>query len=142
MSNFWESKYFIAGLFFLMLFSVASLILGFSWLEYPVSFLFNIPLGNLIVPLGLVSGASLAVRLSKKASFKYRFAQLLAIMALLWLPVSIYLAGNVEINFSGNSNDIWFKYTALISLSILVLLVWSLFLALYRTLFKKYADIK
>ena len=59
------------------------------------------------------------------------------IAAVLWLPVSISLAGNLELNFNGARGEIWVAYSIATDGLALLALVWGLLRRLVVRLFRR-----
>ena len=104
--------------------SVVSLVSGASFLGTPLPG--GLPAGNAIAASGLVSPAVLAVLLSSRGSLLrvVAFGSLGA--ALAWLPVSIALAGNLALNFTGWRGSVWLGFSFVVCLAVLFALVWAL----------------
>lgn len=84
---------------------VLSLVRGAPYLETPLPG--GLPLGNALVAIGLCAMAGAALVLSARGSM-VRTASLASLVgAGLWLPVSIALAGNPQLNFSGGRGSLW-----------------------------------
>jgi hypothetical protein len=93
--------YFLAG---------AALLTGKSWLGSPTA-LAGIPAGNLLAWI-LSMLPPFAVWLLVRHDALRRATATLVLMGVLWLPVSILLAGNVSLNFPGGGRSLaWFLYT-------------------------------
>lgn len=113
--------------------SAASLVSGASYLEAVLSG--GLPAGNAIAALGLVSPAAVAVLLSFPGSTLRAAALSTFCVAMAWLPISIALAGNLALNFTGWRGSVWFGFSLLIHLAVLCALAWSLvhrFIAMRR----------
>lgn len=113
--------------------SVASLLSGASYLGVVLPS--GLPAGNAIAAIGLVSPAAVAVLLSPHYSV-LRVAALGAFCAaLVWLPVSLVLAGNLALNFTGWRGSVWIGLSLVVVLAVLCTLAWSIadrFIALRR----------
>lgn len=73
----------------------------------------GLPVGNALSAISLILAAWAAVRISAPGTWVRRFAAFALVVALAWLPVSIALAGNLELNFSGPAGPAWIAFTAL-----------------------------
>jgi hypothetical protein len=116
------------GIFFLVLlamslFAFISLLNGPDYLE--ASLPGGLPFGNFLVAIGLCSMAAAALIVSPQRTFQRKVAYLALSASVVWLPASIALAGNLLLNFSGDSGDSWFS----MSLAIFLLDLCSLLLA-------------
>jgi hypothetical protein len=71
----------------------------------------GLPVGNAASAAAMVHAAWAAFRLAP-APWIRRIAAVSLAVALLWLPASIALAGNLELNFDGSTGPAWFALTA------------------------------
>jgi hypothetical protein len=93
---------------------------------------FGIPRGNLLA-WAMIAALPLAAWLALLNSSLSRVALVLAILGTLWLPVSILLAGNVELNFAGGLPLLaWLAYTAVCLLGPVLLALGWLVLRFFR----------
>lgn len=92
---------------------LAACVLASGWdrLEAPLPG--GLPLGNALSAISLILAAWAAVRISAPGTWVRRFAAFALVIALSWLPVSIALAGNLELNFDGPTGPAWLAFTAL-----------------------------
>lgn len=67
----------------------------------------GLPLGNALATIGLCSCAGSAFYLSPVGSVRRRISRAVLLMTVLWLPISIALAGNLALNFSGSRGTAW-----------------------------------
>jgi hypothetical protein len=86
----------------------------------------GLPLGNALASIGLCSLACSAFFLSPLRSIRRRISATILLAAALWLPISIALAGNLALNFSGSRGTIWF----VISFATAIAVLCSLLLAI------------
>jgi hypothetical protein len=94
----------------LILFVIAAISIGVLFLgaRYSESVLIGgLPLGNILASIGLFSLAGSAFYLSPLGSARRRISQVVLILAMVWLPISILLAGNLALNFSGSRGSAW-----------------------------------
>jgi hypothetical protein len=91
-------------------FSIGGLVFGASYSEWMLPG--GLPFGNLLAATGLCSLAGLAFSLAPPASMRRRVSRLALFAAILWLPLSIVLAGNLALNFSGVRGTIWFALSS------------------------------
>jgi hypothetical protein len=103
--------------------SVSSLVSGASFLGTALAG--GLPLGNAIAALGLVSPAAIAVLLSPSESTVRVVALVVFCVAVAWLPVSIALAGNLALNFTGWRGSVWIGLSLVVNLAVLWTLVWA-----------------
>jgi hypothetical protein len=77
----------------------------------------GLPLGNALASVGLSSFAGTAFYVSPVQSVRRRISGTVLVGAVLWLPISIALAGNLALNFSGSRGTVWmiFSYATLIA---------------------------
>ena len=78
---------------------------GADYLEWRVAR--GLPLGNLLAAAGLAGLAALAVELSRQSSVLRAASWVSLGLAVAWLAVSIALAGNLELTFSGDRGTHW-----------------------------------
>ncbi|HET6630401.1 MAG TPA: hypothetical protein VFG91_11560 [Woeseiaceae bacterium] len=115
-----------AGIFVLAAGSLAS---GTEWLSAIPLQAVPIPAGNLVAAVLYISLAALTVFVTLSGTVARAIAWLLLAAAVLWLPVSIWLAGNVNLNFtaSGWRSELWMYYTVMaLPGGCLLLLLWEL----------------
>lgn len=91
------------------IFSAWSLGAGADYLEWRLAG--GLPLGNVLAAAGLVGLAALAVELSRQRSVLRAASWVSLGLAVAWLPVSIALAGNLELTFSGARGTLWVGLT-------------------------------
>lgn len=100
-----------AALALLALFGIGLLASGGSGLEARLPG--GLPVGNAVSAAVLVFAAWAALLLSARSAWIWRFSTFALTLAVLWLPVSIALAGNLELNFDSGIGPAWFAFTAL-----------------------------
>jgi hypothetical protein len=86
----------------------------------------GLPLGNALFPLGLCAIAGIAVLLSVPRTALRVVSVIALVIAALWLPVSIFLAGNLALDFDGWRGSAWLAYTAVAGPAALASLLWAL----------------
>lgn len=86
------------------------LVTGWAGLEAPLPG--GLPLGNALSAAVLVFIAAAALLLSRGSRFTRGMSIAALLLAALWLPVSVMLAGNAELNFSGTTGTAWLAYSA------------------------------
>ncbi|MEO1247387.1 MAG: hypothetical protein AAFX56_17000 [Pseudomonadota bacterium] len=86
----------------------------------------GLPLGNALTAIGLCAAGAAAIRLSPRGSFLRALSMFALGSSLLWLPVSIVLAGNLELNFSGHRGSVWIWMSIANFATVLSALVWAL----------------
>jgi hypothetical protein len=104
------------------------LISGSSYCERELAF--GLPLGNALASIGLCTLAGSAFCLSPMRTFRRRISGAILLGAVLWLPISIALAGNLALNFSGFRGTIWLVISFATSIAVLVSLLLVIALAL------------
>lgn len=105
-------------------FVVFSLVRGASYLEAPL--IGGLPFGNVLVGLGLCALAGAAVALSARGT-TLRAASLVSLVdAALWLPASVVLAGNFQLNFGGGRGPVWLAMTVAVVACACSTLLWAL----------------
>jgi hypothetical protein len=85
----------------------------------------GLPFGNLLSAAGLCALAGSALALSPVGSSCRRAARIVLWAAVLWLPLSIALAGNLALDFSGARGTLWLAATAIVALSTPCCLAWA-----------------
>lgn len=109
--------------------AAGSLASGSAWLSaIPLQSL-PIPAGNLVAAVLYISLSALTVFATRSGTVARAAAWLLLAAAVLWLPVSIWLAGNVNLNFTTSSwrSELWMVYTVMaLPIGCLLLLLWQL----------------
>lgn len=87
----------------------------------------GLPLGTLMAAVAMISASLIPVVKPNSASFLRRTGWVLFSASLLWLPLGIYLSGNAALNFVLDASDaqLFWRFTALLSVTILIVLVWS-----------------
>lgn len=73
----------------------------------------GLPAGNAVSAAALIFAAAAAFGVSVPGSWVRRFAAVALVIAISWLPVSIALAGNLELNFSDATGPAWLAFTAI-----------------------------
>jgi hypothetical protein len=86
------------------------LVTGWSQLESRLPG--GLPAGNALSAACLILAAGAATLLSVRGSAAYWFSVASLFDAFVWLPVSIALAGNLELNFNDATGTAWFVFTA------------------------------
>lgn len=105
--------------------SMTALLSSASFLS--LSSIGGLPLGNVVASFALAAPAGFAVLLSSRGS-NFRIVALVVLGgALAWLPVSIALAGNLALNFSGWRGTLWLGFCLFVALAIVCSLAWSVF---------------
>ncbi len=94
-------------------FAAASLVSGAGYLVWPIG---PFPLGNLLTVFGLVGAPTAAWLYAGSRAWLRRLCIVAIVLALAWYPVSILLAGNVNLSFSGNRGQPWLVLTGISSL--------------------------
>jgi len=72
----------------------------------------GLPLGNLVAAIALVAAAWAALLLLPRRGPGRVIGISTLLVALAWLPISIALAGNLALVFSGGRGDAWMALTA------------------------------
>jgi hypothetical protein len=85
----------------------------------------GLPFGNLLAAVGLCALAGAAFALSPAGSLRRRVARIVLFATALWLPLSIAMAGNLALDFSGARGSLWLAATAIVALSALCSLAWA-----------------
>lgn len=85
----------------------------------------GMPLGNVITALALICPALAAVLISRPRSTCQRASQVAFAAAVLWLPVSLMLAGNLTLNFVGSRGVVWLALSLATLMLVVGCLGWS-----------------
>jgi len=93
----------------LAMFALGSLIAGAPYVETPLPG--GLPLGNALAAVGLCAVAATARQLARQGVARH-VANAALLVAAAWLPVSIALAGNLALVFSGARGDAWIAWSA------------------------------
>ena len=121
-------KPFVITLLAIAAFAAISLARGASYLDAMLPG--GLPLGNVLTALGLCAAAGAAVGLSAPGTV-LRLASLVSLLgAVAWLPVSVVLAGNLQLNFSGERGLAWMVFSLVVVLDVLGTLAWALVVSL------------
>ena len=91
----------------------------------------GLPIGNVLSALSMILAAGAAVVLSDGGTWVRRYAVAALLLATAWLPLSVALAGNADLNFNEGTATAWFVLTAItlvLSFSALPIAIGSLFL--------------
>lgn len=107
-----------------VLFTFASLIAGATYLDRLLPG--GLPFGNGLTAIGLISAAVVALILSKKESLLRWAATASVVFSILWLPVSIGLAGNLSLNFQGGRGSVWLPYSLITFVFVLISMFWAI----------------
>ncbi|WP_149195420.1 hypothetical protein [Luteimonas suaedae] len=124
------SKTTIAVLLGSTAFAVFSLVSGAPYLEARLPG--GLPIGNVLAALGLCSLAGAAVALSPRGSVVRGFSWVSLALAIAWLPVSIALAGNLELTFGGGRGTLWITVTLATAFAGVACLGWALAWSLWK----------
>jgi len=95
----------------LALIAVVTLLLGPDQLERRLPG--GLPVGNAVSAAALILAAASATLLSARGTWTRWVSSAALALAVLWLPISIALAGNLDLNFGDASGPAWFALTAL-----------------------------
>lgn len=104
-----------AALALLALFGIGLLASGWSGLEARLPG--GLPLGNVVSAASLIFAAASASLLSARGTRIRMLSSAALALAVLWLPISIALAGNLDLNFGDSTGPAWFAFTALATLA-------------------------
>lgn len=117
-------KPFVIVLLAIAVFALTSLALGASYLDTTLPG--GLPLGNALAALGLCAAAAAAFGLSTPGTV-LRLAALMSLFtAAVWLPVSILLADDLQLNFSGEPGLAWIVFSLVVVIDVLGTLLWAL----------------
>jgi hypothetical protein len=74
----------------------------------------GLPAGNALSAAALILPAGAGLLLSRRGSWPRTVSVAALVLALLWLPVSVALAGNLDLNFTESTGPAWFAFSALV----------------------------
>lgn len=114
----------VAVLLAVVVFVVLSLLRGASYLETPLPG--GLPLGNVLAALGLCAMAGAATALSLRGTGLRTAALASLVGAALWLPASVLLAGNPQLNFGGGRGATWLVFSVAVFAYACTTLLWAL----------------
>ena len=114
----------VAGLLAFAAFVALSLVRGAPFLELPLAG--SLPLGNVLAAAGLCALPAAAALLGRPGTAHRAASTAVLVAAVPWLPASVALAGNLQLNFGDGRGTAWL----VLSLSVLaagcVVLLWAL----------------
>ena len=113
-------------LLLLAIFAYASLFSGAPYLQIILPG--GLPFGNALTAIGLCSISYAAFLITAKRTVIWFITLAGLVASLLWLPVSIALAGNVSLNFSGDVGTAWLAGSAILLLSVVAILLLAILL--------------
>lgn len=105
-------------------FAVFSLVSGAAYLEAPLPG--GLPFGNALTAIGLCSAAGAAIWLSRPSTILRAMSMGSFVAAAVWLPLSIALAGNLVLVFSGGYGTAWLWISVGTASAVLLSLAWAL----------------
>ena len=108
----------------IVLFTFASLVAGAAYLLWPLPG--GMPFGNGLTATGLSSAAVVALLLGKPKTVLRWTAIASIVLSVLWLPISIGLAGNLSLNFEGTNGWVWSRYTLFTFAFVLISMLWAI----------------
>ena len=94
--------------------------------ELPYAF----PAGNIAAAVMLVAAAGVPVLLAADGTRLRAVARAVFVLAIAWLPVSMAIAGGMQLHYSGWQSWAWIVYTLAILLLVPVVLAWTAVVAL------------
>lgn len=93
---------------------------------------FDFPAGNIAAAVVLVAIAAIPVLSSASGSRLHSLAKAALVAAIAWLPVSMAIAGGMQLHYSGWQAWFWMAYTCAVLLAVPILLGWSIVAALLQ----------
>lgn len=106
------------------LFAFGSVFAGAAYLEWSLPG--GLPFGNALTAAGFSSAGGAAFIASNSGSFLRRFSEITLILAITWLPISIWLAGNLSLNFNGVNGSLWVGLSLLTFVFSLISMIWAI----------------
>jgi hypothetical protein len=116
-------RYTIALLVVVALASFAALFSGGAFLEAALPG--GLPVGNALVVIALCSLACAAIAISRPGTLVRYVSVASLVAAAAWLPVSIGLAGNLNLNFSDSWWDVWVALSLSTVALVFVAIAWA-----------------
>jgi hypothetical protein len=114
-------------------------IAGFAgWLLFSGSALLDVelpfafPAGNIAAAVMLVALAAIPVLSSAPGSRLRAVAKATLVAAIAWLPVSMAIAGGMQLHYSGWQSWLWMTYTLALLLAVPVVFGWAIVAALLQ----------
>jgi len=110
---------------------VALVLLVAGWRGLEARLPGGLPIGNALSAFSMILAAGAGVLLSLRGSWTRLYSIVALALAILWLPLSIALAGNADLNFRESTGPLWFGFTAITlvaSFGALPLAIGSLFM--------------
>lgn len=120
----------------LAVFALGSLITGAPYVERSLPG--GLPLGNALAALGLCAVAAMARQLARRGVPRHVANAALALAAA-WLPVSIALAGNLTLVFSGGRGDAWIAWSAVALIAAFASLAFAVMQRVIAALHRRFA---
>lgn len=93
---------------------------------------FDFPAGNIAAAVMLVAMAAIPVLSSMPGSRLRAVAKATLVAAIAWLPVSMAIAGGMQLHYSGWQSWLWMAYTLALLLAVPVVLGWAIVAALLQ----------
>lgn len=93
---------------------------------------FDFPAGNIAAAVMLVAMAAIPVLSSMPGSRLRAIAKATLVAAIAWLPVSMAIAGGMQLHYSGWQSWLWMAYTLALLLAVPVVLGWAIVAALLQ----------
>lgn len=118
------AKSIVSALLAVALFAALSLIFGSAYLD--ARLFGRLPVGNVLAAIGLCATGAAAIGLSVRKTLLHRVSVAAFLAAVAWLPVSIALAGNLELNLTGIRGDIWMLVSLVTLALVAIALLWAL----------------
>lgn len=118
------ARFIVVVLLTIVLFTCASLVAGAGYLLWLLPG--GLPFGNGLTAIGLSSAAVVAILLSKPKTVLRWTAIVSIVLSVLWLPISIGLAGNLSLNFDGTNGLVWRRYTLATVAFVLMSMLWAI----------------
>jgi len=114
----------VAVLLAFVAFALLSLLGGAHYLETPLPG--GLPFGNLLTALGLCATAGASLALSLPGTRRRTLAATSLAAAVAWLPVSVLLAGNPQLNFGDERGHVWLAFSVAVVVGACSTLGWGL----------------
>ena len=122
-----------AGVFVCLAIAITAGWLLFSGSELlDVELPFDFPAGNIAAAVMLVAIAAIPVLSSVPGSRLRAIAKATLVAAIAWLPVSMAIAGGMQLHYSGWQSWLWMTYTLALLLAVPVVLGWAILAALLQ----------
>lgn len=86
---------------------------------------FDFPAGNIIAAAMMIALAAIPPMVAAPGSRLHRIGKGVLIAAVVWLPISLALAGGIKLSYTGWAGWVWMAYTFALLLAIPAMIAWA-----------------